>query len=114
MKVFAILTACAMAAAGATYGIYSYTSCDSHCGTSDCPVATTGGCCAHHGEPSASPEPGCCAKNDPCCLVGEVCCFGAEKFSAAVKPVEVEGCCEVCASPTRTVTSAAKAVADVK
>lgn len=134
MKLFAIITAGLMAAGGGVY-FYSASTC-SKSGCTGAPVAKSGGCCAEKLECCATHEEccpiteaagavatnltaavsakaSCCAVKDECCLVLAACCT-AEQVNAAAKPIEIAGCCEACASPVRTVTSAAKSIASLK
>ena len=96
MKVFAILTACLMAAGGATY----YLSSSDTCPLTGCPVAKTGGCCAT----DAAAKPDCCVTPCPacsvdcreCCTVCEECC--AAGVSVASVPLAAKAkpdCCAV-------------------
>ena len=101
MKVFAILTACLMAAGGATYYL---TSSESGCPLTGCPVAKTGGCCAT----DAVSKPDCCVTPCPacstdcleCCAVCEECCAAGVSV-AAVKTAKADCCAvgDVCCAP---------------
>jgi hypothetical protein len=98
-----------MVAGGATYGVYEFTSCSSH--ERSCAVATSGGCCAT----DAVSCPGDSAKeHEATSLTSALSSDAALHVSAAVAPVEIEGCCEACCSPSRHVTRAAKAVVEFK
>jgi hypothetical protein len=101
MKVFAILTACLMAAGGATY----YISSEGCPFSSNCPVAKTGGCSATVAPCCATPCPACSTDCLECCAVCEQCCeAGATVPAIATASVKtnccsaVEVCCETSAS----------------
>lgn len=129
MKVFAILTACLMAAGGATYYL---TSSDGTCPLTGCPVAKTGGCCAT-GDASkvdgcAEPCPACSTDCRECCDVCEACCVAGVSVPAVKTSAKadccsaLEACCEkatTCcgdkaATPASIATSAAVAGVTLK
>lgn len=139
MKLFAIITAGLMSAAG---GVYFFSTSYSNCSKSACsaPVAKTGGCCAletathdccatqeecclipeaccavvSQVSTKVSTKSACCAAQDECCIVLAACC-AAEKVSAVAKPIEIKGCCEeACVKPAQTVSAAAASIATVK
>jgi hypothetical protein len=115
MKVFAILTACLMTAAGTTYYL---TSSDSGCPFGGCPVASSGGCCATD---TTAAKPDCCVTPCPacaidcreCCAVCEQCCAAGAQVTAPAPAVslaanvgEEEECCAACRTPAKLATSA--------
>jgi hypothetical protein len=100
MKVFAIVTACLMAAGGATY----YLSSSDTCPLTGCPVAKTGGCCATDSvaksDCCAVPCPACATDCRECCTVCEACCVAGASVPT-VKTVKADCCAagDVCCAP---------------
>lgn len=100
MKIFAILTACVMAAGGATY---YFASNDGGCPFSRCPVAKTGGCCGTEEASAGKPEccllpcPACSNDCGECCAVCEDCCIaGAGSAKSVPTAAKVKSdCCLV-------------------
>ncbi len=115
MKVFAIVAACLVVIGAGGYGFYSHVISSGE--ETSCPVATEGGCCLT--TPSTPP---CCelstdpsAEREACGLVSDLCGTGATQVLTTVKESQEEApACEFCASPTRTITSAAKAIVTPK
>jgi|SRR5262245_32762752 len=139
MKMFAILAGCVAVAAGGAYGLYQYTTPKDVPGS--CPVATSGGCCptdepscgtpsesgiigdvccygATQVSASVSTKPDCCALATDCCAVpNPASLIGAAGVTGVVKAKPADDCeefCEFCASPTNTISRAAKAIATPK
>ncbi len=137
MKVFAIITAVAMATAGGAYYLHhgdcSSTSCPvgksccqadkaSSCCEVPCPGCATDClaccdvcelCCSAGAQApvAAKPtKPDCCAVGDVCCVAGAACCLTASKPVKA----KVEDCCPACVTPARVGTNAAVAGASLK
>jgi hypothetical protein len=118
MKVFAIITAAVMATAGGVYFLSS-----GNCLLkSDCPVATSGGCCPLTSDAGSCEVrcPGCSTDCLECCTVCEQCCtFGAQaavetKVSATTPSDAEEECCPHCATPAKHATSAVMSGASLK
>ena len=114
MKVFAILTACLMTAAGTTYYLSSS---DSGCPFGGCPVAQSGGCCAT--DTAAKPDccvtpcPACAIDCQACCAVCEECCAAGAQVAAPAPAVataatvgDEDECCAACRTPVKLATSA--------
>lgn len=132
MKVFAILTACMMAAGGVAYYLDSPDSHPSCCrGPKDaslttpeagCPGdAAKPSCCALSAQ-SAKPVccstggPNCCGPTAPCCEAGLACCAtgaccdGAKAAAqVAAQAAATEDCCAGCVSPAKLGAAAATA-----
>jgi hypothetical protein len=116
MKVFAIVTACVLAAGG---GAYYFHSCDT-CPLTGYPVAKTGGCCStDNGQPSCCtlPCPACSDDCLECCATCEQCCEAGAAVPTAALSANVtaeEDCCAACSSPAHIATAAAIAGVTLK
>lgn len=99
MKLFALITASLMMAAGGAYYLSSgSTSCSKRCGAGAPAVAEVGGCC----DPSHADKPVCCLNPCPacsadcltCCDTCETCCSAGLQAAVSAKPAAAAfSCC---------------------